>query len=126
MPYFKGLSDNRPDGADAVFKLYSLFKNSLFADYSYPVFTDNWQNTGYIKFKDKKIEVILEVIDDETVVGIQVHASIPKNYIDSVYEYGAFNVILGQACSESGVDAVCWFDDIDSLGNLVYSIKLSA
>ena len=46
--------------------------------------------------------------------------------IDSDYEYAAFNVILGQACTESGVDAVCWFDDFDSFGNLVYSIKLSA
>lgn len=46
--------------------------------------------------------------------------------VATAYNYQVFSMVLSQACVESGVSAVCWFDDIDTLGNKVYSIKLSA
>ena len=46
--------------------------------------------------------------------------------ISTAYNYTELSLKLSQACASTGVSAVCWFEDVDVMGNSVYSIKLSA
>ena len=46
--------------------------------------------------------------------------------ISTAYNDTELSLKLSQACASTGVSAVCWFEDVDVMGNSVYSIKLSA
>ena len=43
----------------------------------------------------------------------------------SAYYANLFDIILSQACNKSSVDADYWFDDVDSLGNIIHTIIIA-
>ena len=102
--------------AEDAFNVYDLMEFTYQAS-TFDLYIDSVNELALVlKYANDKAE---DMQSETTYITFEVA-------INSYYGYEAFCMILSQACASSGVDADCWFADFDSLGNMVYSIKLAA
>ena len=85
-------------------------------------------------YESSTFDLYIDSADELALVLCYAYENAAEEGYDSKYitlevasstQYSIFNIILSQACSKSGIDADYWFDDTNSVGDIVHTIKIA-